>query len=74
MLLASKDTETDRFWGAQEEIEKEVKILQSCLDGHSRGKMWLHAGLMFRYGMLSEEDLEEFSEEFAAKIKRASEA
>ena len=73
LLSAGSGTPTERFWNAQEEIEKEVGILESCLDGHSRSKMGPYAGLMYRYGMISDEDLKGFSTEFAERAKRFSE-
>ena len=69
-ILEDKDkNETDRFWAAREQIEKERKILIDCLDGHSRSKMLLHMRLMYRYGMITEDDLNEFSEELRSKIR-----
>ncbi|MBI2512974.1 MAG: hypothetical protein HYV96_13425 [Opitutae bacterium] len=63
LLTASKKTETERFWDAMVEMEKEAKILHQCLDGHSRSKLWLFMHLMIHAGMLKKEDLTEFSDE-----------
>ncbi|MDB6028081.1 MAG: hypothetical protein JWM68_4304 [Verrucomicrobiales bacterium] len=63
MLANPQKSETERFWEAMEEMEKEVKVLQQCLDGHSRSKMWLYVLAMIRAGMLRKEDMEGFSEE-----------
>lgn len=63
LLTASKRTQTERFWDAMAEMEKEVKILHQCLDGHSRSKLWLFVRLMICAGMLKKEDLTEFSDE-----------
>jgi len=65
--------ETERFWEAWEQIEKECKILSDCLDGHSRSKMIMHMMLMSKYGMMDERDLDGFSEDVRIKIKRYKE-
>ena len=67
-LYADGKSETDRFWGAREKIEKERKTLISCLDGHARSKLIYHMVLMYRCGMLKKEDLKEFSNELQEKI------
>ena len=63
MLTASGKDETDRFWSAMEEMEKEAMILRRCLDGHSRSKMFHYIIAMFDAGMMTKEDLLEFSQE-----------
>ena len=63
MLTSSDKTPTERFWDTLERMKKEGKILQDCLDPHSRSNMFMSMMLMLRYGMLKEEDLEGFSEE-----------
>ena len=63
-------TPTERFWDARERIEKERKILESGLDGHSRSSMEWYMHLMYRHGMMSGSDLENFSEELRNDIKR----
>lgn len=70
-ILEDEDkNETERFWHAREQIEKKRKILVDCLDGHSRSKMLLHMMLMYRNGMLDENDLNEFSGELRNQIKK----
>lgn len=69
MLTKPHKTETERFWDAMEEMEKEVKVLRSCLDGHSRSKMWLNLLTMARAGMLRKEDLAGFSPELRQEIE-----
>ena len=64
LLTAAKKTETERFWDTMAEMQKEAKVLQTCLDGHSRSQMWLFARLMIYAGMLKKEDLKDFSDEF----------
>jgi hypothetical protein len=61
-------TDTERFWDAYEEIRKEAKILTSCLDGHSRSKMWFYMTLMRNADMLKKEDLATFSAEIQKQV------
>jgi len=68
MLSAQDKTATEQFWDTFEEMEKEKKTLQDCLDGHSRSKMFMSMLLMLRYGMLKEEDLNSYSEELQEQL------
>ena len=61
-------TATDQFWDTFEEMKKEKKILQNCLDQHSRSQMYLSMLLMLRYGMLKEADLKGFSEKLQEQL------
>ncbi len=67
-LTDSERTPTAQFWDTFEEMKKEKKILQDCLDGHSRSKMFLFMHLMLRNGMLKEEDLSGFSDELREQL------
>jgi protein-tyrosine phosphatase len=69
MLTNSEKTPTEQFWDTLEAIKKEKKILQDCLDGHSRSKMFISMCLMLRYGMLKENGLEGFSEDLQELLK-----
>jgi len=71
LLTDPKKNETDRFWAAMEEMEKEARILRQCLDGHSRSKMWLYMLTMIRAGMLKKEDMAEFSESLQEEVSYA---
>jgi len=62
-------TETDRFWDARNKIEREKKILINCLDDNSRSNMVFHMCLMYKYGMLTEDDLLKFSDEIQGRVK-----
>lgn len=62
-------TETERFWNAYEEIKKESKILQDCLDDIRRSRMHERVRMMLHYGMLEKTELSVFSEEFQAEIQ-----
>lgn len=70
IFMDESRTPTRRFWDARERIEKERKILEACMDGHSRSKMRWYMHLMYRYGMLNDSDLESFSEDLRNDIKR----
>ena len=43
-------------------MRSERKILRDCLDGHSRSRLTMSMALMVRYEMLTDADLERFSE------------
>ena len=73
LLIDPKKNETERFWNAMEEMEKEADILRHCLDGHSRSKMWLYMLSMIGAGMLKKEDLAGFSEDLQKEISYAFE-
>ena len=74
ILTDTERTSTKQFWDTFEEMKKEGKILEECLDGHSRSRMYMKMLLMLRYGMLKEEDLKGFSdglqEQLTAYLKR----
>ena len=71
LLTNLAKTETDRFWDAMEMMKKEARILQQCLDGHSRSKMWLYMATMIRVGMFRKEDMDGFSEELQRHLGTA---
>jgi len=68
ILTDSKKSETERFWDAEEQIQKEAKTLRGCLDDISRSKMWLRLMAMRAAEMIRREDLAEFSEELQRHI------
>ena len=73
LLTDPEKTETERFWDAMEEMEREARVLRECLDGHSRSKMWLYILAMIRAGMLSKEDINVFSEDLQKQVSYAFE-
>src|SRR5262245_50598636 len=73
LLTAPTKSETERFWDAMEEMEREARVLQQCLDGHSRSKMWLYMLTMIRAGMLSRDDTKVFSADLQKEIAHAFE-
>ncbi len=68
MLDAPDRTATERFWDVYQVMEKEARILETCLDGHSRSKMWFHLILMRKAGMLTGDDLVDFTPELQKQI------
>ena len=68
ILTDGNRSATDQFWDAFNEMKKEKKVLQDCLDRHSRSYMYLSMLLMLRHGMLKEEDLKGFSEELQEQL------
>ena len=68
ILTDSDRTATGQFWDTFEEMKKEKKVLQDCLDGHSRSQMYFSMLLMLRHGMLKEKDLKGFSEELQEQL------
>jgi hypothetical protein len=50
-------------------MEKTGRILEDCLDGHSRSKMEMYMSLKLRYGLLKDDDLKHFSEELQERLQ-----
>lgn len=73
LLTDPEKNETECFWDAMEEMQREARVLRECLDGHSRSKMWLYILAMIRAGMLSKEDIEVFSEDLQKEVSYAFE-
>ena len=71
LLTCPEKTPTEQFWDTFDRMKKEMKILQDCLDGHSRSKMFVSMLLMLRHGMLKDEDLKGFSEGLQKQITTA---
>lgn len=64
-------SETARFWDAMAVMEKEAKVLRYCLDGHSRSKMSLFMLSMIHAGMMTKEDLAQYSDELQKELSFA---
>jgi hypothetical protein len=71
LLTDPAKNDTERFWDAMEEMQKEAKILRYCLDGHSRSNMEIIICTMIGYDMLEKADLNEFSAELRQKVSIA---
>lgn len=72
LLAEPGKNETERFWGAFEEMKRQSKVLRDCLDGYSRSSMWLNMKTMLCVGMLKQEDLAVFSEELRTGLTEAA--
>lgn len=68
LLQNGSSTATGRFWEVEKRVGKEAGILRSCLDGHSRSKMFHSMLLMYRHRMLTDGDLDHFSEELRDRV------
>jgi hypothetical protein len=68
LLTDPRKNETGRFWDAMAAMEKEAKVLRYCLDGHSRSKMRGYMLSMIHAGMLTKEDLPQFSDELQQEL------
>lgn len=68
-LTDPSKTSTEQFWDSFEEMKNIESILKLCLDGYSRSKMFLHILAMYRHGMMTDEDLQQFSEETQKSVK-----
>ena len=74
LLTDEGKTPTEQFWGAQEKIKDEARILVDCLDGHSRSKMFQYLFSLYRHGFVEEADLEGFSNALRDQILQLSSA
>jgi hypothetical protein len=70
ILTDSDRTPTAQFWDTFDQMKKEKKVLQDCLDGHSRSNMYFSIHLMLNYGMLKEGDLNDFSETLQERLTK----
>ncbi len=61
-------TPTEKFWTASERIKEVGSILRSCLDDHRRSTMIHALRLMVHHQMITDEDLNGFSEELRDQI------
>jgi len=64
MLNDDKRTATEQYWDTYDAMKKEGKILRDCLDGISKSGMDIHILLMLRHGLMKEDDLNAFSDDF----------
>lgn len=61
-------TPTEKFWTASERMEEIGGILRTCLDDHRRSTMIHALRLMVHHQMITDEDLNGFSEELRDRI------
>jgi hypothetical protein len=48
MLVDGKKTPTERFWDTKKEMKAVGRILDNCLDGHSRSSMVMYLFQMYQ--------------------------
>jgi len=65
-------TPSERFWNTSERIGEIAKLLRTCLDGHTRSRMVEHLLLMYRYKMLTDDDLGNFSQALQSRVVELS--
>ena len=70
LLSDPRRTATEQFWDTLERMKAESKILQDCLDGHSRSNMFMAMALMRHHGMLTNDDLQRFSPDLQQDLAR----
>lgn len=69
-ILSQDDkTPTEKFWETKGRFDDEVKILDQCLGHHSRSRMWMSILLMRRFGLILDEDLDQFSESLRQDVR-----
>ncbi len=68
MLTDPNRSPTERFWDTKQKMKEEAQVLTKCLDGHSRSNMDWFLMLMLRHGLVTEDDLTEFSEELKERV------
>jgi hypothetical protein len=61
-------TPTEQFWKVNKRMEEIGGILRTCLDGHRRSQMMHAMRLMHHHQMITDEDLNGFSEEVRERI------
>ena len=61
-------TPTEIFWHTKEKFDAIAKVLERCLDGHSRSKMEMYLLTMHGHQMIFDSDLKDFSEELRQKL------
>ena len=67
-LTNSQQTETERFWEVERQIQKEAKALHGCFDDIRRSRMLDRLWAMRGAGMIQREDLAEFSPELQGQV------
>lgn len=68
-LTDSNQSPTEQFWAAHELINDEADTLRRLLDGNKRSNMFPHMLGMYHCGMITDEDLNGFSDELQQRIR-----
>jgi hypothetical protein len=61
-------TPTEKFWTASERMDEIGDILRACLDDHRRSTMIHALRRMYHHRMITDQDLNGFSEEVRERI------
>lgn len=72
ILEDDERTETESFWDAKEKMKEEAEILERCLDSMADSDLPMAVLLMLRYGLMAPSDLEVFSDELQAWVRKAA--
>jgi len=70
ILTDPKKTETERFWDAKKQMQKDARTLEQCLDDMRRSTMLVRLWTMRKAGMIKREDLADFSQELQDDVFR----
>jgi len=68
ILTRQSNTPTENFWDANERMEEIERTLRVCLDDHRRSRMLWNLVLMYQHQMITDDDLNGFSEEVRVHI------
>jgi hypothetical protein len=68
ILLDESLTPTVKFWTASERMDEIGDILRACLDDHRRSTMVHVLRLMYHHRMITDQDMNGFSEEVRERI------
>lgn len=68
LLNRDENTFTENFWDAIERMQEIEGIVRACLDDHRRSSMLSSLILMRFHTMITNEDLDRFSEQLRARI------
>jgi hypothetical protein len=68
ILNRDSNTPTENFWDANERMREIEGIISNCLDNHRRSGMLNNLMLMYYHQMITDDDLNGFSEEVRRRI------
>jgi hypothetical protein len=63
ILSRDSNTPTENFWNANGRMKEIERIISDCLDDHRRSRMLSNLMLMYYHQMITDDDLNGFSEE-----------
>ena len=68
ILSRDSKTPTENFWDTSERMKEIERIMSDCLDDHRRSRMLSNLMLMYYHEMISDDDLNVFSDEVRRRI------